>query len=387
LTGRFASEPKWVDLTAYRDGATPSDAKFTELAADFAAFIHGMPKEDLLSQEVRQQGRALRLAWSAAGSLLVLALAAGGAGVLAYLAQQKAVAAERQAVVERDTATRNFKLAQKTAENLVFDIAQGLRNVQGMSAETVRKILETAKATFEQLAASAPDDLELQRSRAAMLSAFGNTYQTLGDLTEAMQAYRDGIAIVVSLTKGDPADTGWQNDLSIFYNSVGDVLVAQGNLPEALQAYRDSLAIRERLAKADPRNRGDLSSSYGKVGDVLVAQGNLPEALRAYRDSLAIRERLTKADHANTRWQNDLSFSYIKVGECLRRKAICRKRCKPTATASAPWSAWPRPTPATRTGGAISRSPTSRSPTCWWRKAICRRRCKPTVSASPSLSA
>jgi hypothetical protein len=28
------------------------------------------------------------------------------------------------------------------------------------------------------------------------------------------------------------------------------VLVAQGNLTEALQAYRDSLAIRERLAKA-----------------------------------------------------------------------------------------------------------------------------------------
>ena len=59
LTGRFASEPKWVDLTAYRDGADPRDAKFTELAADFAAAIHGMPKEDLLSQEVRQQRRAL----------------------------------------------------------------------------------------------------------------------------------------------------------------------------------------------------------------------------------------------------------------------------------------------------------------------------------------
>src|ERR1700747_1265509 len=58
-------------------GASSRDAKFTELAADFAAAIRGMPKEDLLSQEVRQQRRALTLAWSAAGSLLVLvALAA-----------------------------------------------------------------------------------------------------------------------------------------------------------------------------------------------------------------------------------------------------------------------------------------------------------------------
>jgi hypothetical protein len=91
---------------------------------------------------------------AAAVFFLALAIAATGAGILAYRAQQ-------QAVAERDRATRNFKLAQQTADSLVFDIARGLRNVQGMSAETVRKILETARATFDQLAASAPDDLAL----------------------------------------------------------------------------------------------------------------------------------------------------------------------------------------------------------------------------------
>ena len=70
------------------------------------------------------------------------------------------------------------------------------------------------------------------------------------------------------------------------YNKVGDVLVAQGNLPEALNSFRDSLAIAERLAKSDPGNAGwqrDLSVSYIKVGDVLVAQGDLPEALKSYQ--------------------------------------------------------------------------------------------------------
>ena len=37
-------------------------AKFTDLAGDFAATIRGIPKEDLLSEEVKQQRRALRLA-------------------------------------------------------------------------------------------------------------------------------------------------------------------------------------------------------------------------------------------------------------------------------------------------------------------------------------
>jgi hypothetical protein len=38
--------------------ATARDAKFTELAADFAAAIRGVPKKDPLSQEVREQRRA-----------------------------------------------------------------------------------------------------------------------------------------------------------------------------------------------------------------------------------------------------------------------------------------------------------------------------------------
>src|SRR5882757_2366905 len=77
LRGRFPTEPKWVDLAAYRNGADRRDARFTELAADFAAAIHGMPKEDLLSQELRQQRRALQLASSAAILLLGLTGAAG----------------------------------------------------------------------------------------------------------------------------------------------------------------------------------------------------------------------------------------------------------------------------------------------------------------------
>jgi hypothetical protein len=95
------------------------------------------------------------------------------------------------AVKERDRATRNFKLAQTTAESLVFDISQGLRDVQGMSAESVRKILETAKATFEKLAVSASDDASLQRSRSIMLNEFGETYLTLGDLEQALKVHQE----------------------------------------------------------------------------------------------------------------------------------------------------------------------------------------------------
>jgi hypothetical protein len=105
LAGRFTSEPKWVDLRPYRDGADARDARFIEAGADFAAAIHGVPKEDLLSQEVRQQRRALRLAWSAAASLLILA---GFAGWQWW-----------EAVAQRNRAERTLAAATQTANNLV----------------------------------------------------------------------------------------------------------------------------------------------------------------------------------------------------------------------------------------------------------------------------
>src|SRR5207244_738765 len=113
--------------------------------------------------------------------------------------------------------------------------------------------------------------------------------------SRATEAHR----LLAGLAAEKPDDAAFQRDLPVAYDEVGDVLVAQGNLAEALQSYRHGLAVREQLVKADPTNAGwqrDLLVSYDKVGDVLVAQGNLAEALQSYRDGLAIREPLAKAD-------------------------------------------------------------------------------------------
>ena len=127
-------------------------------------WIAGQPRgAPAPTEETRAYIRQSREATTRRRNILTGSLAAGlvVAVALAGLAYwQRAIAVE-----ERDRATRNFKLAQHTAESLVFDIAQGLRDVQGMSVESVRKILETAKGTFEQLAVSASDDASLQRRR------------------------------------------------------------------------------------------------------------------------------------------------------------------------------------------------------------------------------
>jgi tetratricopeptide (TPR) repeat protein len=337
LMSRFASEPKWVDLTAYRDGANPRDAKFTELAADVAAAIHGIPKEDLLSQEVRQQRRALTLAWSAAGSLMILVAVAGwqwktavDAEHLAVKQLNRAVAAEASATeqkdiaheqkdiaqTQRDLAVRNFGIAKQAANHVVFRIAQDLREVQGMRVESVRRILDAAQGMMDELTRAAPDDLPLQRSRAAMLSEFAITYRGAGDLTHARAAAEESVAIMRKLAAADPGNAGWQRDLSVSLNRVGDVRLAAGDQAAALAAYEESSAIGRKLAAADPGNAGwqrDLSISLDNVGDRRLGTGHRPAARAAYEESLAIRRKLAAADPGNTEWQAELVISLFKV--------------------------------------------------------------------------
>jgi hypothetical protein len=117
-------------------------AEAEQLAADFGRELPA----DLTAYVKASRNRARRfqqLMTALAATFCALAIGAAGAGIWAYREQQQAVA--------------NFKLAQDAADSLVLDIARGLRNVLGVQAATVRKILETAKATYEHLAISAPE--------------------------------------------------------------------------------------------------------------------------------------------------------------------------------------------------------------------------------------
>jgi tetratricopeptide (TPR) repeat protein len=293
---------------------------------------------------------------------LVLALALAG---LAYW--QRSVAIEQRQIAEqqRKRAEDTLTAATRTANSLVFDLAERFQNSLGIPLTLVKDILDRARALQEQLIKSGEVAPDLRSSEAAALyktsealSAIGDTsgaltaaeqarqilaellaqnpgstdYQrflstvykelgdvkrTQGDLAGALKSYEDSLGVDERLVKSDPGNFGWQRDLSVSYNKIGDVQVAQGDLAGALKSYREGLAIMDRVARAEPDNAGwqrDLSVSYDRVGNV---QDNLPDALKSYRDSLAIRDRLARADPGNSGRLGDLSVSYERVGDVL----------------------------------------------------------------------
>src|SRR5262245_28892941 len=268
VISRFATEPKWVDLRGYRVRPNRYTARFVELAADFAATVLGVAKDDLLSEEVRQQRRALTLAWSTAASFLVLM----GAAVWQWNA----------AVKSETRAERNFVAAKSTIDTVILDLAQGLKDVEGMRVETVRRILEQAQKAVSQLAARTENDPRVLSSQGAMLYQFSETYLRLGDSQLAYDYAQQSLSIGRDLAAKDPSDPAWQRNHSTALELVGQILTVKGDLNGALVAFRDGLEIQRKLSARDPDNtelRWLSSLFLDKIGRVLLNQNDLSGAL------------------------------------------------------------------------------------------------------------
>jgi tetratricopeptide (TPR) repeat protein len=252
-------------------------------------------------------------------AVLIFACIAGIAGWFYFQANKERHEVEAQ----RNQAQLNFQIAKQAANDMVFKLAQGLRNVAGMRVESVRKILDGAQALMDQLARAAPDDLDLQRSRFAALSEFVDTYLAIGDLGHARTAAEEGLAIMRHLAVTNPGNAGWQRDVSVGLNNVGGVRRAAGDRAGALAVYEEALAITRKLAAADPGNarwQSDLSIDLDNVGDVKYDAGDRDGALAVYEEALAIARKLAAADPGNAEWQRDASVILERVG-VVRRDA------------------------------------------------------------------
>ena len=114
--------------------------------------------------------------------------------ILAFRAEQRATAeAERanveadranaeaeRANAEADRANANLTIARDTVYNVARDVAQGVRDVQGMRIENLRAILQRVETAIADLLKAAPDDEQVLRGRATTLTLFSDTYLAAG---------------------------------------------------------------------------------------------------------------------------------------------------------------------------------------------------------------
>ncbi|MDQ3178837.1 MAG: TIR domain-containing protein, partial [Actinomycetota bacterium] len=114
LLAALSDEPRWLDLRWARDEDLLDlrNGRFRAAVADLAAPMHGVAKDDLEGEDVRQQRRARRLAATGIVAVALLAIASTVAAVVA-------VDRGRQAAAERDAAEteRNRANTEATRAN------------------------------------------------------------------------------------------------------------------------------------------------------------------------------------------------------------------------------------------------------------------------------
>lgn len=109
LKGAFPEEPRWIDLRWARNGndLTLDNRQFREAVAELAAPIHGRPKDELASEEVRQHRRTVRIVRTATAAFAVLTAAAVALSIFALIQRGRAID-ERQFSVSRELAAQSL---------------------------------------------------------------------------------------------------------------------------------------------------------------------------------------------------------------------------------------------------------------------------------------
>ena len=116
LSTVFADEPRWIDARWARTGAQASvrDPRFRDLVAELAAPLRGVPKDELIGEDIRQHRRLNRWRNAALGVVTTLLIGAIAAAVIAVQQRQAAIA-------QRDQAQRNQSRALAALADIEAD--------------------------------------------------------------------------------------------------------------------------------------------------------------------------------------------------------------------------------------------------------------------------
>jgi hypothetical protein len=171
FAGAFTEEPFHVDMRWARSEVQldPSDGRFRDQIADIASPVHGVAKDELTGEDVRQHRRAIRLAIGAAIALAFLTVAAIATSVFAV---QSAGAARRSEARARASAAEARAAQKESAHRLDLEL------IAERQAEQRRKAAVAAKLFANKQRRKAREAQKLAERNAAELAVSNNNLTT-----------------------------------------------------------------------------------------------------------------------------------------------------------------------------------------------------------------
>jgi tetratricopeptide (TPR) repeat protein len=262
---------------------------------------------EALAAANRRTAQRTGIGLAAALALLVLA------GWQWHVARTQADRAQTQTQL----AENRLDMTRTNAENLVQLIATDLRSVQGIQIKTLERLLERAKAAFDQLSSVMADDQDFQQYRARMMSEFGETYLKAKGLDQASNAYSESLKIYRSLAAKAPNAIAWQRGIADQIEHIGLVLQQQGKINPAMENFRQALDMRRTIADREPESTisyRDIAWAHYNVGEILMSRRMAPESLASHNEALANMQRAVSIDPGNLDLKYKLSLIHVSIG-------------------------------------------------------------------------
>ncbi len=345
---------RWEEGGRKRDRLIRPGVPLAEAESISQRFRDELPPETRAFVQASGSRARLRQRLTAAAAIVFLgvAIAAG------YLGWRASVAEEE--------ARRNYLTARNTVDTIVFDVAQGLRDVEGMRIESIRTILREVEKAVQELEQSVPNEAGLFRSRATMMMLYGDVYRDAGDSRAALAAYEEALAasqillregpedlearrdvlvdlvrvadarhnlgeiggaaanygealeIARDLVEADPDKVLWRRDLMMVLQRIGDMQTRVGSLDAAEATMQEALATGRAALDLEPGNQKtqeDIGVALERIGDLHVRAGDLAEALATHQEGLGLRRAISDAEPGNTQRQRGVASSLSKVGD------------------------------------------------------------------------
>ncbi len=160
--------------------------------------------------------------------------------------------------------------------------------------------------------------LHQQRSLAAALTNTGILFMTRGDLSAALERFREALAIVEAQPDRDAPRR--RRDLALILGNIGDIHLATGELVLAHDIFTTGIAAYEQLVELDPSNatwRRELAATQTKLAVALQLSGKVGQAIDLQRQALAVREELLANTPTDLRAHSDVANSCVLIASTL----------------------------------------------------------------------
>jgi tetratricopeptide (TPR) repeat protein len=253
-----------------------------------------------------------RRRWTVAAACVLVAIT----GVAIWQWSQ-AELGRKDAAAARDTAQNRLGLAQVRAEDMVKFIATDLRTVQGIRTNTLERLLNRAKKSFDELSSAVGDDPQFQQSRAQMMSEFGETFLKAKGLDQASNEFEQSLEMYRDLAAKDPSQIAWQRGIADQSEHIGVVRQQKGDIDQAMENFRQALNIRQAIAAREPGNaisHRDLAWAKYNIGEVLMARRKAKESLESDTEALTDMQRAISIDPSDLNLKYKLSLIHSSMG-------------------------------------------------------------------------